>query len=66
MSVRIEVDRELCEANGACEVIAPELFRLDDDEQLELLQAEPPAELVAAAEHAVASCPRAALELLET
>ncbi|WP_052666553.1 ferredoxin [Nitriliruptor alkaliphilus] len=63
--MHIEVDRDLCEANGTCEVIAPELFRVDDDEELELLQAQPPAALVDAAKRAVDSCPRAALELLE-
>ncbi len=63
--MRIEVDRDLCEANGMCESIAPELFHVDDDEELQVLEAEPPAELVDAAKRAVDSCPRAALELVE-
>lgn len=64
--MRIEVDRDLCEANGTCEVLAPELFHVDDDEELELLQPEVPDAHLAAAEQAVASCPRAALQLVET
>jgi ferredoxin len=58
--VRIDVDQNLCEANGRCVAVAPSIFRLDDDEQLHI---EPPAGdvdpmLVA---RAVASCPRTAL-----
>lgn len=63
--MRIEVDRDLCEANGTCEALAPDLFRVDDDEELEVLQPAPPTALLDAAERAVVSCPRAALQLVE-
>ncbi|MFN8215525.1 MAG: ferredoxin [Solirubrobacterales bacterium] len=29
--MRVSVDRELCEANGQCEIVADDLFRLADD-----------------------------------
>jgi ferredoxin len=61
--VVIEVDRTMCEANGLCVAAAPEVFELDNDEQLVIT--EPPAgegvaERVAVA---VASCPRNALRV---
>jgi ferredoxin len=59
--VRIHVDRDLCEANGLCEQLAPAVFRLDDDDELELLQPSPAPEHEAGARLAVERCPRAAL-----
>lgn len=58
--MRIDVDRNLCEANARCVTVAPTIFSLDDDEELRI--APPPddvdPQLVA---RAVASCPRNAL-----
>jgi ferredoxin len=58
--VHIQVDTTLCEANGRCVKVAPDIFSLDDDEELHI--APPPDDvdpmLVA---RAVASCPRTAL-----
>jgi ferredoxin len=59
--VRIHVDRDLCEANGLCEQLAPAVFRLDDDDELELLQPSPAPEHEADARLAAERCPRAAL-----
>jgi ferredoxin len=59
--VRIRVDRDLCEANGVCEQLAPAVFRLDDDDELELLQPSPAPEHEADARLAAERCPRAAL-----
>jgi ferredoxin len=63
--VRIEVDYDLCEANGVCEAVAPEVFRLTDDEELELLQPEPTPDQERDARTAVARCPRAALRIVD-
>ena len=32
--MEVSVDRDLCEANAVCCGLAPEVFELDDDEQL--------------------------------
>jgi ferredoxin len=58
--VLIEVDRDLCEANARCVKIAPDIFSLDDDEELRIAEPAPDTDpdLVA---KAVASCPRNAL-----
>ncbi|MGY1740688.1 MULTISPECIES: ferredoxin [unclassified Blastococcus] len=58
---RIEVDRDRCIASGVCEVVAPEVFELDDDGVLQVRQAAP-ADPAAAAE-AVRGCPSGALRL---
>lgn len=63
--MRVEVDRVVCEANGVCEAIAPEVFRLGDDDELEILAATVPAGREDDVRRAVASCPKAALSLAE-
>jgi ferredoxin len=56
----IQVDAGLCEANGRCVTIAPEVFSLDDDETLQI---ETPGDEVdpVRLRRAVDSCPLAAL-----
>ena len=63
--MHLRVDRDLCEANGVCCGLAPEVFELDDDEQLVILQPEPQAELLERVQKAVERCPKAALELTQ-
>jgi ferredoxin len=63
--VKIVVDHELCEANAKCVESAPEVFRLDDADQLHVLQELPAADLRAKVEAAVRRCPRGALKLAE-
>ena len=38
MTKKIEVDWGLCESNGVCMGIIPEVFRLEDDDTLTVLQ----------------------------
>jgi ferredoxin len=59
----VAVDRARCEGHGMCEDAAPELFRLDDDGELQILAEEIPPELQRKAESAVRLCPVAALRL---
>jgi len=61
--MRIEVDWTLCEGNGACEQLAPEVFHVDDDDNLVVLMESPPDSLRASVEAAVNACPRTALRL---
>lgn len=64
--MRIIVDRELCEGNGRCVKVAPDVFRLPDDEdQVQLLIAQPGEELRARIEHAASVCPRQALKIAD-
>jgi ferredoxin len=59
----LRVDRDLCEANALCTGIAPEVFDLDDEDELVLLQPQPGEELREQVEQAVASCPKQALSV---
>ena len=61
--MRVVVDWDLCESNAICMSVAPEVFEVDDDDQLNLLQENPPEELRAKVEEAVRRCPKQALAL---
>ena len=63
--VRVEVDKMVCEANGTCGRIAPEVFQLDDDDELHILQPEPPPDLEDKVREAVDRCPKLALTISE-
>jgi ferredoxin len=63
--VRVEVDRDSCEANAVCAGLVPEVFEVDDEDQLHIPGTEVPAGLADAVRHAVRSCPKAALRLEE-
>lgn len=63
--MRVVVDFDACESNGVCEGLVPEVFELDDDDMLQVIQPNPPQELIDQVRHAVRSCPKAALSLKE-
>lgn len=63
--MEVRVDPLVCEANAVCMGLVPEVFDLDDEDELHILQPNPPAELVDRVRHAVRSCPKAALTLDE-
>ncbi len=62
--LRVVVDRDLCEGNARCVQQAPQVFRIDDAEHLEILIEAPPPALHDAVENAIALCPRQALKLI--
>lgn len=63
MGLKILVDYDLCEANAICMGVAPEVFEVDDDDNLNLQIEEIPEALRAKVEEAVRLCPRQALKL---
>ena len=63
--VRVQVDVDACEANGVCAGLVPEVFELDDDDNLHIMAGDVPAELLPTVQIAVRSCPKAALRLTE-
>ena len=63
--MKIVVNQSLCEGNGSCEAVAPQLFRLDDDDNLQLLQEGVSEKDRESAEAAVRACPKSALRLIE-
>jgi ferredoxin len=62
LSVRIHVDRDVCDLHGQCVLSAPDIFRFDDDGELQYLP-EVNGELSARAEAAASICPTAAIEI---
>ena len=61
--MKIVVDWDLCEANGLCMDAAPQVFKLDDEDQLHILLEEPDEGLRQMVEKAVRLCPRAAIKV---
>jgi ferredoxin len=64
-AVRVEVDRDACEANAVCAGLVPEVFEVDDEDFLHIKVDEVPAALAESVRHAVRSCPKAALSVQE-
>lgn len=62
--MEVEVNRELCEANGVCEGLAPEVFHLDDAEELQVRGQVGPEEQERVRK-AVQMCPKGALSIRE-
>ncbi len=63
--MRVVVDLMKCESNGMCMAQAPEVFLVNDDDELEVLQETPDEQLRTKVEAAVKRCPKQALSLLE-
>ncbi|MDL4771890.1 MULTISPECIES: ferredoxin [Thermomonosporaceae] len=63
--MRVRVDPLVCEANAVCVGLAPEVFDLTDDDELEILRPDVPPDQADKVRHAVRSCPKAALSLEE-
>jgi ferredoxin len=61
--VKVVVDYDLCESNAICMGIAPEVFEVRDDDNLYVLQEEPPEGLRPKVEEAVRRCPKQAITI---
>lgn len=61
--MRVTVDFDVCESNGICEEVAPEVFHLDDDDDLRVLDEHPAERLRDQVEEAVRRCPKQAINL---
>ncbi|MCU1624313.1 MAG: subB [Frankiales bacterium] len=63
VEMRVTVDFDVCEANGLCMAAAPEVFELDDDDVLHVLQEAPGEDLRPEVVAAVRSCPKQAISV---
>lgn len=63
--MKVVVDWDLCESNANCMDEAPEVFRVNDDETLTILQENPPETLRKKVEAAVRKCPRGAITAVD-
>jgi ferredoxin len=63
--MRVVVDRNLCESYAMCTGVLPEVFELDDDDVLVILDERPSESLRVKVEEAVRLCPKQALSIEE-
>ena len=61
--MKIVIDWDLCQGHGNCTGEAPEVFRLDDQGNLQLLMEEAPLELAKQLDLAVRYCPTGAIRI---
>lgn len=63
--MRVQVNHDMCEGHGKCEMTAPEVFELRDDD-LSYVKLDPvPEELREKVERAIRLCPRQAISVVE-
>lgn len=62
--MKIEVDLDLCQGHGMCELEAPDIFRADSD-HVEILDPDPDETHRTEVEAAVTYCPTQALRIVE-
>jgi ferredoxin len=63
--MKVVVDFDLCESNAVCMDVAPEIFKVDDDDMLHILIESPGEELRGKLEECVRLCPRQAISIQE-
>jgi ferredoxin len=61
--MKVKVDLSRCEANAICMEHAPEVFKVDDDDNIHILQESPTEDLRPRVDAAVRLCPRHALTI---
>ncbi len=62
---KVEVDFGLCESNGVCMGIIPEVFHLDEQDYLHILKDEVTSDNEHEIREAVRQCPRQAISIVE-
>jgi len=62
---KVSVDWDLCESNGICEAMAPDMFRLDDEDLLQVDDEAVTSDNRERVQRAVAGCPKSALSIVE-
>lgn len=65
MTIKVVVDFELCESNERCVEAAPTVFRVNEKDQLEILDENPPDGLLEELRDAERVCPRGAITIVE-
>ena len=63
--MRVTVDASMCEANGFCESLAPDVFVIGDEEVVQIADGPVPARLEIDVRAAVDQCPKAALRVID-
>jgi ferredoxin len=64
--MKIRTDVEACVGSGQCVVVAPQVFDVDDDGKVVVINEHPEPELSAAVRNAAFACPAFAIEIDES
>ena len=64
-TIQVVVDWDLCEANALCMEACPEVFEVDDEDNLQILIERPDVSLREKLVAAERACPRQAIRLVE-
>ena len=59
--MKVRVDELMCEGHGKCELSAPQVFKLGDDDVSQVLVDEVPEDQREAVDRAIRLCPRQAI-----
>lgn len=62
---KVSVDWDLCESNGICEAMAPDVFRLDEEDLLQIDDDSVTDDNRERVQRAVAGCPKSAIGIVE-
>ncbi len=62
---RVDVDFDACESNALCEAMAPDVFFLDDDDNLQVDDPTVTDDNRTRVMQAVAACPKSALRIVD-
>ncbi|MFV8050546.1 ferredoxin [Mycobacterium sp. 48b] len=65
MAKKVHVDFEICESNAVCMGIIPEVFDLDDQDYLHILQEDVTPDNEEQIREAVRQCPRQAITIVD-
>jgi ferredoxin len=61
--MKIVVDFDVCEANAICMGMAPDVFEVDEDDYLQLLDESPSEDTRELMEQVVRACPKRAISI---
>ena len=61
--MKVHVNTDACEANAVCANLVPEVFAVDEEDNLHILRPDVPEAVSTAVRHAVRRCPKAALSI---
>ena len=63
--MKVVVDWEICESNALCMNAAPEVFEIQPDDTLKILQEEPDESLREKVKAAAHACPKQAIQICD-
>lgn len=61
--VSVEIDRNLCDRQGVCVELCPEVFGFDEDDEVQVIDSKPGPEIRKKVEFAKFRCPKYAISI---